>query len=70
MTAWASNRGAGSCVARATDHAHAACPPRCAVNVWLDTYRLENAFNLKQAVFCAARDAGFVVLVVTPRYLL
>ena len=39
------------------------------LNVWLDTYRLENAFNLKQAVFCAARDAGFIVLLVTPKYL-
>ena len=53
-------------------HAHAlgTMLSRAGASVWLDTYRLENAFNLKQAVFCAARDAGFVVPVVTPRYLL
>eukprot|EP00966_Prymnesium_polylepis_P122482 2831363-Prymnesium_polylepis.1 len=55
-----------------SDHAQslASALSQSGLNVWLDTYRLENAYNLKQAVFTAARDAGFVVLVITPRYLL
>ena len=36
--------------------------------MWLDEYRLENAYSLKQAAYSAARDAAFVVLVVTPKY--
>ena len=51
-------------------HSLATMLSRAGASVWLDTYRLENAFNVKHAVYCAARDAGFVVLLVTPKYLL
>jgi hypothetical protein len=35
-------------------------------NVWLDTYRLENAVGRHQSVHAAAAAAAFVVLIVTP----
>ena len=37
--------------------------------VWLDTYRLENGFTAAQAAHAAARDAAFLVLLLTPQYL-
>ena len=39
------------------------------LNVWLDSYRLENGFPRGSSVYAAARDAAYVVLLVTPRYL-
>ena len=35
---------------------------------WLDTYRLENACSVGASVYRAASEAAFVVLLVTPRY--
>ena len=37
-------------------------------SVWLDVYRLENAYPLQQSVYHAAGRSAFVVLVVTPRF--
>ena len=55
--------------AAATEPAHALASAlgRAGAEVWLDAYRLENGHSIKQAAYCAARDAAFVLLLVTPR---
>lgn len=39
------------------------------VNVWLDVQRLENGCSVLHAAHAAARDAAFLVLLLTPQYL-
>ncbi|KAL1510131.1 hypothetical protein AB1Y20_006463 [Prymnesium parvum] len=56
------------CAERA--HALGAMLSHAGVSVWLDTYRMENACALPPSLFCAARDAGLVVLLLTPAHLL
>ena len=58
--AWADGAPVARSLASVLSHAGA--------SVWLDVYRLENAFSLQQTVHHAATRAAYLVLIVTPQF--